>query len=172
MAEKLARGLADRGLIIVRGLACGVESGLHKGALSSLTCATIAVLSCGIDVIYPKENQKIFEEMEERGAIISEFAMGTLPGPQNFPIRNRIISETAVGVVVVEGAQYSGCLLIARPAMEFGREVYGVPGDATQRSSFGPNQLMIEELPMPFRAELCRSKRLPARKGRCWSRRI
>jgi DNA processing protein len=167
MAEKLARDLADRGLVIVSGLACGIDSCAHKGALSSLTGATIGVLGCGIDVIYPKENKKIFTEMETRGAIISEFAMGTFPGPQNFPIRNRVISGMSVGVVVVEGAQYSGSLITARLAMEFGREVYGVPGNATQPTSFGPNQLIkqgaklvaswedvIEELPTPIRAEL------------------
>lgn len=167
MAEKLARDLADRGLVIVSGLARGIDSCAHKGALSSLTGATMGVLGCGIDVIYPKENKKIFAQMETRGAIISEFAMGTFPGPQNFPIRNRIISGMAVGVVVVEGAQYSGSLITARLAMEFGREVYGVPGNATQPTSFGPNQLIkqgaklvtswedvIEELPTPIRAEL------------------
>jgi len=72
-------------------------------------------------VIYPKENKKIFAEMEKRGAIISEFAMGTFPGPQNLPIRNRVISGMSIGVVVVEGAQYSGSLITARLAMEFGR---------------------------------------------------
>ena len=167
MAEKLARDLADRGLVIVSGLARGIDSRAHKGALSSSTGATIGVLGCGIDVIYPKENKKIFAEMEQRGAIISEFAMGTFPGPQNFPIRNRIISGMSLGVVVVEGAQYSGSLITARLAMEFGREVYGVPGNATQLTSFGPNQLIkqgaklvtswedvIEELPTPIRAEL------------------
>jgi DNA processing protein len=167
IAEKLARDLADRGLVIVSGLARGIDSCAHKGALNSLTGATIGVLGCGIDVVYPKENKKIFAEIEKRGAIISEFAMGTFPGPQNFPIRNRIISGMSVGVVVVEGAQYSGSLITARLAMEFGREVYGVPGNVTQPTSFGPNQLIkqgaklvtswedvIEELPTPIRAEL------------------
>src|ERR1700723_2918759 len=141
MAEKLARDLADRGLIIVSGLARGIDSSAHRGALASSSGATIGVLGCGIDVIYPKENKKIFAEMEKRGAIISEFAMGTFPGPQNFPIRNRIISGMSLGVVVVEGAQYSGSLITARLAMEFGREAYGVTGNATQPTSFGPNQL-------------------------------
>jgi DNA processing protein len=167
MAEKLAKDLADRGLVIVSGLARGIDSSAHKGALSSTAGATIGVLGCGIDVVYPKENKKIFAEMEQRGAIISEFAMGTFPGPQNFPIRNRIIAGMSLGVVVVEGAQYSGSLITARLAMEFGREVYGVPGNATQPSSFGPNQLIkqgaklvtswgdvIEELPTPIRADL------------------
>jgi DNA processing protein len=167
MAETLARDRADRGLVIVSGLARGSDSCAHKGALSSLTGATIGVLGCGIDVIYPKENKKIFAEIKKRGAIISEFAMGTLPGPQNFPIRNRIISGMSVGVVVVEGAQYSGSLITARLAMEFGREVYGVPGNATQPTRCGTNQLIkqgaklvtswedvIVELPTPIRAEL------------------
>jgi DNA processing protein len=167
MAERLARDLAARGLVITSGLARGIDSCAHRGALSAVGGATIGVLGCGIDVVYPKENKKIFAEMEERGAIISEFPMGTFPGPQNFPIRNRIIAGMALGVVVVEGAQYSGSLITARLAMEFGREVFGVPGNATQPSSFGPNQLIkqgaklvtgwedvVEELPTPVRAEL------------------
>jgi DNA processing protein len=167
MAERLARDLAARGLVITSGLARGIDSCAHRGALSAAGGATIGVLGCGIDVVYPKENKKIFAEMEERGAIISEFPMGTFPAPQNFPIRNRIIAGMALGVVVVEGAQYSGSLITARLAMEFGREVFGVPGNATQPSSFGPNQLIkqgaklvtgwedvVEELPTPVRAEL------------------
>jgi DNA processing protein len=167
MAEKLARDLADSGLGIGSGLARGMDSCAQKGVLSSLTGATTSVLGCAIDVTYPKENKRIFAEMEKRGAIISEFAMGTFPGPQNFPIRNRISSGMAVGVVVVEGAQYSGSLITARLAMEFGREVYAGPGNATPPTSFGPDQLIkqgaklvtswedvIEELPTPTRGEV------------------
>jgi len=167
MAERLARDLAARGLVIASGLARGIDASAHRGALSSGSGSTIGVLGCGIDVVYPKENKKIFDEIEKRGAIISEFPMGTFPAPQNFPIRNRIIAGMSLGVVVVEGAQYSGSLITARLAMEFGREVYGVPGNATQPSSFGPNQLIkqgaklvtswedvVEELPTPVRAEL------------------
>src|ERR1700723_3260740 len=167
MAERLARDLAARGLVIASGFARGVDASAHRGALSSPTGATIGVLGCGVDVVYPKENKKIFEEMLQRGAIITEFPMGTFPAPQNFPIRNRIIAGMALGVLVIEGAQYSGSLITARLAMEFGREVYGVPGNATQPTSFGPNQLIkqgaklvtswedvIEELPTPIRAEL------------------
>jgi DNA processing protein len=167
MAERLARDLAARGIVITSGLARGIDSSAHRGALSATGGATIGVLGCGIDVVYPKENKKIFAEIEERGAIITEFPMGTFPAPQNFPIRNRIIAGMALGVVVVEGAQYSGSLITARLAMEFGREVFGVPGNATQPSSFGPNQLIkqgaklvtgwedvVEELPTPVRAEL------------------
>ena len=167
MAERLARDLAARGLVITSGLARGIDANAHRGALAAVGGATIGVLGCGIDVVYPKENKKIFEEIEQRGAIISEFPLGTFPAPQNFPIRNRIIAGMGHGVVVVEGAQYSGSLITARLAMEFGREVFGVPGNATQPSSFGPNQLIkqgaklvmgwedvIEELPTPVRAEL------------------
>lgn len=167
MAERLAKDLADRGLVITSGLARGIDASAHKGALASPVGATIGVLGCGIDVIYPKENKKIFEQIEQRGAIISEFPLGTFPAPQNFPIRNRILAGMALGVVVVEGQQYSGSLITARLGMEFGREVFGVPGNATQPSSFGPNQLIkqgaklvtgwedvVEELPTPVRAEL------------------
>jgi len=167
MAERLARDLAARGIVITSGLARGIDSSAHRGALIATAGATIGVLGCGIDVVYPKENKKIFAEVEERGAIITEFPTGTFPAPQNFPIRNRIIAGMALGVVVVEGAQYSGSLITARLAMEFGREVFGVPGNATQPSSFGPNQLIkqgaklvtgwedvVEELPTPVRAEL------------------
>jgi len=167
MAERLGRDLADRGIVVTSGMARGIDSCAHKGALSSACGATIGVLGCGIDVVYPKENKKIFADMEQRGAIITEFPMGTFPAPQNFPIRNRVIAGIALGVVVVEGAQYSGSLITARLAMEFGREVFGVPGNATQPTSFGPNQLIkqgaklvtswedvVEELPTPIRAEL------------------
>ena len=167
MAERLARDLADRGLVIVSGLARGIDACAHKGALSSASGATIGILGCGIDVIYPKENRKIFAEIEQRGAIISEFPMGAFPAPQNFPIRNRLIAGMARGVVVVEGAQYSGSLITARLAMESSREVFAVPGNVTQPVAFGPNQLIkqgaklvaswedvIEELPTPIRAEL------------------
>ena len=167
MAERLGRDLADWGLVVSSGLARGIDASAHRGALASASGMTVGVLGCGIDVVYPKENKKIFREIEKRGAIISEFPMGTFPAPQNFPIRNRILAGIALGVVVVEGAQYSGSLITARLAMEFGREVFGVPGNATQPTSFGPNQLIkqgaklvtgwedvIEELPTPVRAEL------------------
>jgi DNA processing protein len=167
MALKLGRDLADRGVVIVSGLARGIDSSAHSGALMSAAGATIGVLGCGVDVVYPRENKKLFAEMAKRGAIISEFAMGTFPGAQNFPIRNRIIAGMSLGTIVVEGAEYSGSLITARLAMEFGREVYGIPGNATQPSSFGPNQLIkqgaklvtswedvVEELPTDVRAEL------------------
>ena len=167
MAERLGRDLAARGLVIVSGLARGIDACAHRGAFSTPAGTTVAVLGCGIDVVYPKENRKLFEEIEQRGAIISEFPMGTFPGAQNFPIRNRVIAGMSLGVVCVEGAQYSGSLITSRLAMEFSREVFGVPGNVTQPTSFGPNQLIkqgaklvtswedvVEELPTPVRAEL------------------
>jgi len=134
MAERLARDLADRGLLIVSGLARGIDACAHKGALSSASGATIGILGCGVDVIYPKENRKKIAEIEQRGAIISEFPMGAFPAPQNFSIRNCLIAGMARGVVVVEGAQYSGSLITARLAMESSREVFAVPGNVTQPS--------------------------------------
>jgi len=167
MAERLAQDLAARGLVIVSGLARGIDSSAHKGALAAPGGTTVGVLGCGVDVAYPKENRKLFAQMAERGAIISEFPLGAFPAPQNFPIRNRIIAGMTLGTVVAEGAQYSGSLITARLAMEFCREVYAVPGNATQAVSFGPNQLIkqgaklvtgwedvIEELPMAIRAQL------------------
>jgi DNA processing protein len=167
MAERLARDLAERGLMIASGLARGIDFCAHQGALAVSNGATIGVLGCGIDIVYPKENRKLFAQMIDRGAIITEFPIGAFPAPQNFPMRNRVIAGLALGVVVVEGAQYSGSLITARLAMEFGREVYGVPGNATQPASFGPNLLIkqgaklvtgwedvVEELPTSIRAEL------------------
>src|SRR5260370_5024895 len=101
----------------------------------------IGVLGTGIDVCYPKENKKLYEKVLERGAIISEFPLRTHPAPENFPVRNRIVAGMPLGVVVVEGAQYSGSLITARLPMEVGREVVDVPRNLTQPLRFAPNQL-------------------------------
>jgi DNA processing protein len=167
MAERLARDLAERSLTIASGLARGVDSCAHRGALAAKNGRTIAVLGNGIDVVYPKENRKLYDQIADRGALITEFSLGTFPGAQNFPIRNRIVAGMALGVVIVEGAQYSGSLITARLAMEFGREVYGIPGNATTPASFAPNHLIkqgakltvswedvVEELPTSVRASL------------------
>ncbi len=167
IAEKLGHDLAARGLVIVSGMARGVDSSAQHGACRAPLGATIGVLGTGVDVMYPKENRKLFEAVEKCGALISEFPLGTHPAPENFPIRNRIVAGMSLGSVVVQGAQYSGSLITARLAMEFGREVYGVPGNVTVDVSFAPNQLIkqgaklvtcwedvVEELPTPIRAEL------------------
>jgi DNA processing protein len=167
ITERLARDLAERGLVIVSGLARGIDSSAHRGACAAARGGTIGVLGSGIDVIYPKENRKLFEEVEKRGAIVTELPLGAHPAPENFPMRNRIVAGMALGVIVAQGALYSGSLITSRLAMEFGREVYGVPGNVTEPMSFAPNQLIkqgaklvtnwqevVEELPTEVRAEL------------------
>jgi len=167
VAERLGRDLADRGLTIVSGMARGVDSSAHQGACKASRGATVGVLGTGVDIIYPKENKRLFAEVERRGALISEFPLGSHPAPENFPVRNRVVAGMSLGVIVVQGAQYSGSLITARLGMEFGREVYGVPGNVTADVSFAPNQLIkqgaklvtswedvIEELPTEIRAEL------------------
>jgi len=141
VAERMAGDLAHAGLTIVSGMARGIDTAAHKGALGQ-TGATIAVLGCGVDVIYPSENRKLAAEIAARGLIISEFPMGATAFPQNFPIRNRIISGISLGVLVVEGAQYSGSAITAKLAMDQGREVFAVPGNITSKLSWGPNLLI------------------------------
>ncbi len=103
---------------------------------------TVAVLGCGVDVVYPQENRKLYSEIAAKGLIVSEFPMGAVAFPQNFPIRNRIISGISLGVVVVEGAQYSGSAITAKLAIDQGREVFAVPGNITSKLSWGPNLLI------------------------------
>jgi DNA processing protein len=142
MAEMLSRDLAQRGLVILSGMARGVDTCAHKGALAG-GGATVAVWGTGIDVIYPKENKRLAEQMvAEGGAIVSEFPLGTFPAPQNFPIRNRTLSGMSIGVLVVEGGEYSGTRITARCAIEQGRDVYAVPGNATNKNAWGPNTLI------------------------------
>jgi DNA processing protein len=142
MAEVLSRDLARRGMVILSGMARGVDTCAHKGALEA-GGATVAVWGTGIDVIYPKENKKLAEQIvAQGGAIVSEFPLGTFPAPQNFPIRNRTLSGISVGVLVVEGGEYSGTRITARCALEQGRDVYAVPGNATNKNAWGPNTLI------------------------------
>ena len=142
MAEVISRDLARRGLVVMSGMARGVDTSAHKGALDA-GGATVAVWGTGIDVIYPKENKKLAEQIvAQGGAIVSEFPLGTFPAPQNFPIRNRTLSGMSVGVLVVEAAEYSGTRITARCALEQGRDVYAVPGNATNKNSWGPNTLI------------------------------
>ena len=142
MAEMLARDLAGRGMAILSGMARGVDTAAHKGALDA-GGKTVAVWGTGIDVVYPKENKKLAERIvEQGGTIVSEYAMGTFPAPQNFPIRNRILSGMSVGVLVVEAGEYSGTRITARCAMEQNRDVYAVPGNVTNKGAWGPNTLI------------------------------
>jgi len=138
---RLARELAEQGITIISGLAQGVDAAAHRSALQA-SGATVGVLGCGIDLIYPAENRRLFQEMAEKGGIISEFPVGTPPDAPNFPRRNRIISGLSRGVLVVEAAEKSGSLITARFALEQGREVFAVPGNITFRASRGTNSLI------------------------------
>jgi DNA processing protein len=123
-------------------MARGVDTAAHKGALDA-GGKTVAVWGTGIDVVYPKENKKLAERIvESGGAIVSEFPLGTFPAPQNFPLRNRILSGMSIGVLVVEAGEYSGTRITARCAMEQNRDVYAVPGNVTNKNSWGPNTLI------------------------------
>jgi DNA processing protein len=142
MAERLSCDLSARGVIIISGLARGVDTASHRGVVNAKG-RTVAVLGTGVDVIYPRENGKLAEQiLSLGGALISEFPIGTFAAPQNFPIRNRIISGLAVGVLVVEAGEYSGTRITARCALEQSREVYAVPGNVTNKLSWGPNTLI------------------------------
>ena len=168
MAEVLSRDLAARGLIIHSGMARGVDTAAHKGALSASNGRTLAVWGTSIDVIYPKENKRLAEEIVARGGtIVSEFPLGTFPAPQNFPIRNRIISGLSMGVLVIEAGEHSGTRVTARCAMEQNRDVFAVPGNVTNKNAWGPNTLIKqgakltatwedvwEDLPSQVRLEL------------------
>lgn len=124
-------------------MARGVDTAAHRAALQA-TGNTIAVLGCGVDVLYPSSNRKLYEEISKRGLLLSEFPMEAPAFPQNFPVRNRIVSGLGLGVLIVEGAQHSGSGITARLAMDQGREVFAVPGNITSKMSWGPNLLIKE----------------------------
>ena len=167
VAEMLARDLAVRRLLIVSGMARGIDSCAHRGALAA-RMPTVAVWGTGIDVIYPKENKKLAEEiLATGGAIVSEVPMGTFPAPQNFPRRNRILSGLSIAVLVVEAGENSGTRVTARCAEEQNRDLYAVPGNVTSKGSWTPNTLIKqgaklvatwedvwEDLPSQVRLEL------------------
>ena len=166
VAERLSGDLSHAGLAIASGMARGIDTAAHRGALAA-GGNTIAVLGCGVDVVYPSENKKLAGEISAKGLIVSEFPMGSVAFPQNFPIRNRIISGMSVGVLVVEGAQYSGSAITAKLAMDQGREVFAVPGNITSKLSWAPNLLIkqgarlvqdwndvVSELPVESRRHL------------------
>ena len=139
--ERLSADLARAGLTVISGMARGIDTAAHKAALAE-EGDTVAVLGCGVDVLYPAENRKLYEEIGRRGLLISEFPLGAPAYPQNFPIRNRIVSGVSLGVVIVEGAQHSGSAITAKLAMDQGREVFAVPGNITSKMSWGPNLLI------------------------------
>jgi len=167
IAEMISRDLAARKLLIVSGMARGIDTCAHKGALAA-RMPTVAVWGTGIDVVYPKENRKLAEDiLALGGAIVSEVPMGTFPAPQNFPRRNRILSGLSVAVLVVEASENSGTRVTARCAAEQNRDLYAVPGNVTNKQSWTPNTLIKqgaklvatwedvwEDLPSQIRLEL------------------
>ncbi len=166
MAEGLAGDLARRGIAIVSGMARGIDAAAHRGCLGGKG-STIAVFGCGVDITYPSEHRRLVAEILKEGAVLSEFAPGTSPAPQNFPVRNRIISGLSLGTVIVEASEYSGSLITARLAMEQNRELFAFPGNVTSQQSFGPNYLIkqgaklvqswrdvVEELPPELRRSI------------------
>lgn len=141
VTRQIAGGLARNGLTIVSGLARGIDSEAHRAALDA-GGRTIAVLGSGIDVIYPAESRKLAQAVIERGALVSEYALGTPPEAGNFPPRNRIISGLSLGAVIVEAGERSGALITADFALEQGREVFAVPGNIFRKKSMGANKLI------------------------------
>jgi DNA processing protein len=139
--ERLSADLAQAGLTIVSGMARGIDTAAHRSALAA-GGDSIAVFGCGVDELYPAENRKLRDELAVKGLLLSEFPMGAPAYPQNFPIRNRIISGMSVGVLIVEGAQYSGSAITARMALDQQREVFAVPGSIMSKMSWGPNLLI------------------------------
>lgn len=141
IARELARDLAEEGVAIISGLARGIDSEAHQGALDS-EGVTVAVMGSGVDVVYPPENLRLYEKIQERGAVVSEFVPGSRPEAYHFPHRNRIISGLSRGVVVVEAKQKSGALITADFALEQGRDVFAVPGPVSSETSQGTNNLI------------------------------
>lgn len=141
VAEKFAYELTQMGITIVSGLARGIDTSAHLGALKAKG-RTIAVLGCGVDVYYPPENKKYYDEISQNGAVISEFNLGVTPFAMNFPKRNRIISGLSLGILAVEAPADSGVLNTVNWAVEQGREVFAVPGAINQKASIGTNQLI------------------------------
>lgn len=139
--ERLSPDLSQAGLTIASGMARGIDTSAHKSVLA-IGGDTVAVFGCGVDQLYPVENKKLAAEIEKKGLLISEFPMGTPAYPQNFPIRNRIISGMSVGVIIIEGAQYSGSAITAKMAIDQQREVFAVPGSIMSKMSWGPNLLI------------------------------
>jgi DNA processing protein len=176
MAERLSQDLANCGLVIISGMARGIDSIAHKGAVLARG-RTIAVFGTGVDVIYPRENRKLSEQiLELGGALVSEFPLATGPNPHNFPLRNRIISGLSRGVLVVEAGEFSGTRITSRCALEQCREVFAVPGNVTNKQAWTPNTLIkqgaklvatwedvFEELPTDIRLRLQQNQsELPA----------
>jgi DNA processing protein len=144
ISKKLSKGMADYGIDVISGLAYGIDSAAHTGALSSLNGETYAILGCGVDICYPRKNMEIYREIVLRGEIISEYPPGAEPKAGYFPMRNRIISGIADAVLIVEAGEKSGSLITANLALEQGKDVFVVPGDINSLLYKGSNKLIKE----------------------------
>ena len=171
VSQKIATELCAAGVTVVSGMARGIDTAAHEASLQARG-GTIAVYGCGLDLVYPTENRKLAARIALDGLLLSEYPFGSPAYPQNFPVRNRIISGLSAGVLVVEGAQYSGSSITARLALDQGREVFAVPGNITSPMSYGPNLLIrqgahlvlqtsdvLDELPETARMQLAASRK-------------
>lgn len=164
VSELFARALAAAGLTIVSGLARGVDTAAHRGALSAPGGRTVAVLGCGIDVEYPTASAGLATAIARDGAVVSELPMGTPPLPFHFPLRNRILAALGVGTLVVRATARSGSLITARLALELGREIFAVPGEVFSPGSVGPNCLIRDgAVPVQHPREVIESLKLEVR---------
>ncbi|RJQ14999.1 MAG: DNA-protecting protein DprA [Nitrospiraceae bacterium] len=164
MAEKMSHKLASSGLTVVSGMARGIDSASHRGALKA-GGRTVAVLGSGIDVPYPPENKKLVDDIASSGAVVSEFPLGALPNRENFPRRNRIISGLSLGVIVIEATLDSGSLITVAYALEQGKDVFAVPGNVTSRTSKGTNDLIKKGAKLVESAEEVLDELRPQIKG-------
>jgi len=151
-AKRISAELAGYGICIISGMARGIDTAAHIGALSA-NGRTVAIMGCGLDIVYPPENRKLMEQIIETGAVVSEYPPGTEPAPHNFPVRNRIVSGMAVGVLVVEAGEKSGSLITAQLALEQGRDVYALPGNVVNVNSRGTNRLIQDGAKLVTSAE-------------------
>lgn len=140
-AQEMACGLVEAGFVIVSGLAIGIDSVAHRAALHA-GGTTVAVLGCGLDVLYPRRNSRLREEIQCKGSLITEYEAGTEPFKSNFPLRNRIIAGLSVGVLIIEGGPASGALSTARLAMAANKHVWALPGSRRNAMAAGPNDLI------------------------------